>query len=320
MAEVQGTRKRVVTDFTAAPATSNKRSKAAAEVKPKTAIIAKKEKPKPVPVWHIEEFTRLSVEKQSSALLSGPFCIADNITLKQFHAKIKKLEKIGESSSNSGCYRWEFKEGKAWIYELPNKRAHEDAAGVVISEITAALGAHFRDFAFSAAPRCDDNTAHLSLEPDGAVTVRGHRPGAGSAHAADADGNRFNNVVVEVALTESENHVRAKALTWLSLSNAMYGVQQVIVIKIGPTVRVDGHRTMKAWRYARGAGNNPVQTIEFGNHEANHRGATVANLPGMQLQIPVVSVYHPAAVPAGLGANINIDLFHARQVIEEAYG
>ena len=139
-------------------------------------------------------------------------------------------------------------------------------------------------------------------------------PGSGTSRCLDG------NITVEVALTESENHVRTKALKWLDLSNAVYGVQQVIVIKIGPTLRRDGHRTMMAWRYARGAGNNnPVQTIQFGNHEANNNGATMVNMPGMQLQIPVVSIFHPAAVPGGLGANINIDLYHVRQAIEEAY-
>lgn len=266
------------------------------------------------PVWHLEQFNSFSTEKQADTLENqGPFCIAENITLKQFHAKCDTLE-------SGGCFRWEFKDGKAWIYEIPHA-AHEETAGRVIQLITLGLGQNALDLATSASPRCDDNTAHLSMEPDGAVEVRGHRPGAGHPDAADVSGNRWPNVIVEVAFCESEAHVRNKAKVWLNTTtNPSYGVQQVIVIKIGASVRVDGHRTMKAWRYKRGAPVNPAQTIEFGNHGPNH-GATSVNLPGMQLQIPLAGIYHPAPVPADLVtvANILIDLFHIRQIIEEAF-
>ena len=306
-------RKRAGSSISATSKRSN--SKPKVESKAKTAGITTKN-PKPAPVWRIEEFTRLSVEARASAL---PFCMAENITLKQFHAKIKHMEKAGKSESTGGYFRWEFKDGKAWIYELPHA-AHERTAGRLIAEISHGLTPHNRAVIFSPSPRCDDNTAHLSMEPDGSVKVRGNRPGAGHPDAADAAGNRWGNVIVEVAFRESEIHVRGKALAWLdACNNPNFGVQQVIVVKIGPTVRVDGHRTMKAWRYARGAANNPVQSIEFGNHGPNH-GATVANLPGMQLQIPVASIFYPAAAPAGLGANIDIDLFHVRQDIEDAFG
>jgi hypothetical protein len=43
------------------------------------------------------------------------------------------------------------------------------------------------------------------------------------------------------------------------------------------------------------------------------------SLPGMQLQIPVRSLYHPNPVPAGLASNITIDLFDVRDDIEDAF-
>jgi hypothetical protein len=112
-----------------------------------------------------------------------------------------------------------------------------------------------------------------SYEPDASLRVEGFRPGPGDPEKADRFGNRRPNVIVEVALTENETHVRAKALHWLATAtNPSNGVQQVIVVKIGRTVRLDfdDHRTMKAWRYARGAAANPVETIEFGNHGPDH--------------------------------------------------
>ena len=176
------------------------------------------------PVWHLEEFNSLSREKQASAL---SFCIAENVTLKQFHSKCDKLE-------SGGSFQWEFKDSKAWIYELPHA-AHGRAAGEVIKWIDRALGdAHFGDIFSAASPRCDNNAARWSYEPDGSFTVRGFKPGRGHPDAADADGNRWPNVIIEVAFHEDEPHVLQKAQDWLqTATNPNHGVQQVIVIKIG---------------------------------------------------------------------------------------
>lgn len=107
------------------------------EVESKTAT----SKNKPKPVWRIEEFTKLSMEARAKHL---PFCVAENITLKQFHAKVEHME-------SGGCFHWEFKDGKAWIYELPHA-AHEDTAGQVVSKIQHGLGAHFRGVNFAPSP------------------------------------------------------------------------------------------------------------------------------------------------------------------------
>jgi hypothetical protein len=259
--------------------------------------------------WHLlKEFNSLSRDDQISAL---PFCIAENLTLLQFHTKCDQLE-------SSGCFRWEFEDGKAWIYEVPHV-VHERAAGEVIKKLCRALGEHEDDVASAAAPRCDNNAANWSYEPDGSLTVRAFRPGPGRLDASDAAGNRWPNIIVEVAFRESEPHVLAKAMDWLeTAADPDNGFQQVIVIKVGTTVHSDGHRTMKAWRYERGATENPVQEIEFGNHGPNH-GATQAGQAGMQLRIPVMCVYLPLDPPADLPGPLVLDLFYIRRTIEESY-
>jgi Putative restriction endonuclease len=140
----------------------------------------------------------------------------------QFHTKIKKLERTSASSSTSGFFRWEFKDGKAWIYELPHP-AHDDAAGRVLNLISRWFDVvQNKCFTFGSSPRCDDNVGRtLSMEPDGAVCLKKHHPGPGRL-AVDKDGNRFPNIIVEVAFHESEAHVQDKALKWLTLSNATY--------------------------------------------------------------------------------------------------
>ena len=261
------------------------------------------------PVWHLKEFNSLSREEQASAL---PFCMAENVTLKQFHSKCNRLE-------SGGCSRWEFKDGKAWIYELP-RAAHDRAAGEVFAEILGALGdAHRHDVIYAASPRCDNNAARWSYEPDGSFTVRGFKPGRGHPDAADAEGNRWPNIIIEVAFHEDEPHIFQKAQDWLqTATNPNHGVQQVIVIKIGTEVHMDGHRTMKGWRHERGAANNPVQAIEFGYHGHNH-GATQPGIAAMQLQIPVASVYRPGPPPADLAGPLVLDLFYIRRTVEEAF-
>jgi hypothetical protein len=109
------------------------------------------------------------------------------------------------------------------------------------------MGQHSRDIVYAASPRCDNNANNWSYEPDGSLTVEDWRPGPGHADAADSFGNRWPNIIVEVAYTESETHVRARAVDWLdTATDPNNGVQQVIVIKIGKVVRADGNRTMKA--------------------------------------------------------------------------
>jgi hypothetical protein len=260
-------------------------------------------------IWNLlHEFNSLPRDDQASRL---PFCIAENVTLKQFHAKCDRNE-------SGGCSRWEFKDGKVWIYELPNA-AHDRAAGQVVMGFMMQMGEHFRDIISAASPRCDNNANKWSYEPDGSLTVWGCRPGRGHADAADSEGNRWPNIIVEVAYTESETHVRARAMDWLeTATDPNNGVQQVIVIKIGADVCADGTRTMRAFRYARGATENPVQTIEFGNDGHDNNGATAVDSPGMQLLIPKASVYRPNDPPADLPDDLVVDLFYVRRAIEES--
>jgi hypothetical protein len=101
-----------------------------------------------------------------------------------------------------------------WIYEFPCA-AHDRAAGEVIAELKAQMGQHFRDVVSAASPRCDNNAANWSYEPDGSLTVFDWRPGQGHADAADSAGNRWPNIIVEVAYRESEAHVHANTIDWL---------------------------------------------------------------------------------------------------------
>jgi hypothetical protein len=66
-------------------------------------------------------------------------------------------------------------DGRAWIYEIPHA-ALAAAAGEAVDELRSSLRAHHRDIISAASPRCNDNAANWSYEPDGSLTVHGFRP------------------------------------------------------------------------------------------------------------------------------------------------
>lgn len=134
------------------------------------------------------------------------------------------------------------------------------------------------------------------------------------ANRCDRQGSRCSNIVFDVAYNESENHVRAKAKAWLltAPTQPQFGVQQVIVVKIGTNVRGSGHRTMKALRCDRASHVNPIQEIEFG-HDGPNGGATVAGIPAMQIQ-PRLS---PSASCGSVGT---VNRNRPVQVIQASFG
>jgi len=153
-----------------------------------------------------------------------------------------------------------------------------------------------------------------SVEPDYSLTVEAGGDPPNINDCSDRVGNRYPIIIFEVAYSESLAHVQRKAMSWLDSASTAppFGVQQVVVVKIGDHLRSDGHRTMLTFRYERGAANNPVQEIEFGPH-ASCGGATEL---GMQIYIPASSLYLPVQPSANLPATLPIDLFYVRRIIE----
>ena len=146
--------------------------------------------------------------------------------------------------------RLEFRDGKAWIYEVP-RRCHSDAATELTRNIDRALGDHEDNINIGTNTTMRDNNQHFVYEPDGYTQVRGGgQPGPDDEeNRAEELGGRYPNIIVEVAYSESQQHVQNKAAQWLQTSPTKpeYGVQQVIAIKIGRNPRASGHRTMSAF-------------------------------------------------------------------------
>jgi len=161
-----------------------------------------------------------------------------------------------------------------------------------------------RLFSSGASPSVDNNVAQLVFEPDGYIRPLG-KATPGGANDLTA------NVIVEVAFSEPEPHVLAKAAAWIGPG---FTVQQVIVIKIGARPRVGGRRTMRAWSYVRGAAVNPVQgPIDFDQVAAAGAARMQLFINHAQLLVgaPAATVAAMAAVPDP----IVIDPFHVQQQI-----
>ena len=84
------------------------------------------------PKWRsrVEEFYSWPVAKQEKSL---PYCLSgieNKLSLSEFEKMIEYREKTGRSSQTGGCFKWEFKNGEAWIYELPHC-CHERSAGTL---------------------------------------------------------------------------------------------------------------------------------------------------------------------------------------------
>ena len=220
-----------------------------------------------------------------------------------FDAFLRRMRKDGFSFPG----RLEYNNGQVLIYEFTNHPAHEAAAGIIVTEVHDAfvpLGVH-RLLTTGSSPSVDNTAAQLVFEPDGFIRPDGKVTAAGVRDLSP-------NVVIEVALSETQPHVLAKAAAWIGHG---FTVQQVIVIKIGANARVGGGRTMRAWSFVRGAV-NPVQgPIDFDQ-------AAGAGAAGMQLYVnhAQLLVGAPAATVAAMVAvpdPVVIDLFYVQQKILE---
>jgi len=278
-------------------------------------IAAKKKQRGRKKIWDLlDKFNEMSLEERRQTLEKGRYCLAESVTAKQFQRKLDELE-------GGGCFRWEFEGnkdgddgGKAYVYELPH-RCHS-AWEIITYAISDELGQYSEHFSISRSPTCIGRFGNRIvdiMEPDGCVTIRGGHPGANDAeNKCTEEGHRWPNVIIEVAYHETLKHVQEKALKWLRQANDKYGVQQVIVVKIGTKLRENGGRTMTAYRYDRfKPEKNPVETVEFGN------GVLQPNT--LFLNIPTNSLFHPRRRSEGLDKTIDIDLFFVREAIEYAF-
>lgn len=201
----------------------------------------------------------------------------------------------------------EYRDSCIFAYECPVSAIHERVSIAVYDSLRAAIGIHAFNFS-GGAPSC---WVGGSLRmPDASLTPRAKpNPGIGAVGAADNKGVAYPNVIVEVAVSQPLADVFSKAAEWVGASTT---VQQAIVVKVGDALG-GGARDLHAYSFVRGAGANPVETIDFSIplHSAAGPGS-----PGMQLRVPLAGLYFQVAggSPAGMADPLELDLFVAQQL------
>lgn len=128
-------------------------------------------------------------------------------------------------------------------------------------------------------------------------------------------------VVLEVASSQTLQYVRATAQAYLAA-----GVRLVVIIKLHPLVVRPGGlgnaRPLLCELWQSGALANPVFTVQFGDVLEDggvpNPLCAAAAMPVFGLQLPAAEVFHGAAVPVGVGANIIVDLFEIKDAITAA--
>ncbi|CAG8452404.1 18285_t:CDS:2 [Acaulospora morrowiae] len=224
----------------------------------------------------------------------------EEITLPYVLAKgidIEEYEKRTEEFNVHGC--WEWSNGEVLIYEFPSK-PHEVGIGAITEEIMGACrsvkGTPSQIYSFGATGTRDGN--------------RGKEADASFRPKKPAE-EPWPNLVVEVAYTETLDHVEEALRYWLSPGRAH-----------------DCFNSLWAWHYyvsaGRGTRNTPPLVTEF---EFGTQDGTGAQLNIVQSQriinVPLRCLYHDlkptVQMPQNLPDPIPLDFFFVQFAITEAF-
>ncbi|CAG8713642.1 15384_t:CDS:2, partial [Funneliformis mosseae] len=191
-------------------------------------------------------------KKQSGKKL--PYVLATNITIEDYEERTKKF-------NIHSC--WEWVEGNIVIYEVPSM-PHEIGISAIVKEIMDACrpvkGTPFQIYSIGSTRIRDRN---CEKEADASFCPK--KPAVTTLNRSDGNDNPWPNLVVEVAYTETLDHVEEALKYWLSLGRA----HDCIIVKIDPVPQGQVSVRMRAWHYCvsdrRTRNNIPARTMfEFG--------------------------------------------------------
>ncbi|CAB4438085.1 unnamed protein product [Rhizophagus irregularis] len=258
--------------------------------------------------WKSGEFSSKAKWEQ----VTLPYVLVDNVSLREYELRTDKFNIHG---------LWEWKNNKVMIYELPSK-PHETciyAINKVISRACTAVDyTNSRILNLGATrTRADDS----GKEADSCF--RPMKARVPTPTGSDGESEPWPNVVVEVAYTESTDHILEKVKEfWLpDLSR----VHDVIVVKIDPVPDGEVPSRMQAWHFCvsdrrtRGAPLEARIHFEFGTYDGNNPPNQLNIVRGMCLiNIDLNCLYHDAypgtPIPPALPDPIVLDFY---EVLDE---
>ncbi|CAG8639101.1 14508_t:CDS:10 [Cetraspora pellucida] len=257
--------------------------------------------------WDKGEFS----DKAKWEEVALPYVLATGVTIEEYEQRTEKF-------SIHGC--WEWREEKVIIYEFPSA-PHEVCIGAIVKEIIKRCsnidGTNAEIISFGATRTRDINRgkeADSSFRPD--------KPLVTPPNGSDRNDFPWPNLVVEVAYSETLDHVEEALCYWLSPGRA----HDCIIVKIDPVPQGEVPVRMRAWHYCvsdrRTRSNIPARTMfEFGTQ--NGTGAPLNILQGQCIiNISLDCLYFDAEPtiqkPRDLLPDpITIDFFFVRHAFKE---
>ncbi|CAB4401256.1 unnamed protein product [Rhizophagus irregularis] len=256
----------------------------------------------------------------------------EEVTLPYVLAKgidIEEYERRTEEFNIHGCWEWSNRE--VLIYELPSM-PHEVCIGAITTEIIVSCVPVMRTnteiYSFGSTRTRDSNRGK---EAD--ASFRPKKPAVTAPNGSDGNDHPWPNLVVEVAYTETLDHVEEALRYWLSPGRA----HDCIIVKIDPVPQGQVPTRMRAWHYCvsagRGTRNSPplVTKFEFGTQDGT--GAPLNILQGQPqhtISISLTCLYHdlkqptpptpPVQIPGNLLPDpILLDFYFVQRAITEAF-
>jgi hypothetical protein len=218
-------------------------------------------------------------------------------TFETFFARLEKSSYLG--------YKWELINNTVFIYDMAES-PHELAV--------AAFDSAFRDLASLCGWKSDiystrsmelvnpDYSQDSNWQPDGSFLPKNRRSRMGSSDKL----HPYPTLVVEVATSETNDHVIAKVNKYLGPNTA---IEIVIVFLIRPKDPIAVDR-LKVLKFERGR-QNPCWKCSFADPVCMSAGD-----PAFRLKLPVKLLFDSAAriPPAFIGrTNVELDLFRWKQ-------
>ncbi|RIA82092.1 hypothetical protein C1645_789039 [Glomus cerebriforme] len=265
--------------------------------------------------WDKGEFNKKAKWEEEVTL---PYVLAKGITIEDYEERVEKF-------NIHGC--WEWLNGEVIIYELPSM-PHEVGIGAITSDIIESLIPVKRTDAeiySCGATRTRDSTRGKEAD----ASFRPKKPAVTAPDGSDRDNRPWPNLVVEVAYTETMEHVEEALKYWLSPGRA----HDCIIVKIDPVPSGQVPVRMRAWHYCiddrRTRNNIPHRTeFEFGTQDGAGTGQNIT--PGQRIiNISLDCLYHdfkqpdPPAQPIQprnlLPDPIPLDFYYVQRAIREMF-
>ncbi|PKY52496.1 hypothetical protein RhiirA4_496827 [Rhizophagus irregularis] len=206
--------------------------------------------------WDKGEFS----EKAKWEEVTLPYVLVTDVTIEEY-------EQRTENFNIHGC--WEWSDGKVIIYELPSA-PHEVCIFEISEEIMNACrhirGTPAQIYGIGATRTRDRNRGK---EAD--ASFRPAKPAVTAPNGSDGNDFPWPNLVVEVAYSETLDHVEEALRYWLSPGRA----HDCIIVKIDPVPQGQVPVRMRAWHYCISAGRGSrtivpvVNEFEFGTRDGN---------------------------------------------------